>query len=110
MAENHPRIHFGSGVFLLAYRDGEEHAMRGLKDVIIIAVAGIALIYLVNPTAGILELIPDNLPVLGNLDEAGATLILLNTLAYYGMDVSRLFGSRTGELPKRDENQSHLKG
>jgi hypothetical protein len=84
--------------------------MRGLKDVIIIAVAGIALIYLVNPTAGILELIPDNLPVLGNLDEAGATLILLNTLAYYGMDVPRLFGSRTGELPKHDENQSHLKG
>jgi hypothetical protein len=33
-------------------------------------------VYLFNPTAGVLELIPDNLPVVGNLDEASAAFIL----------------------------------
>jgi hypothetical protein len=33
-------------------------------------------VYLFNPGAGILELIPDNLPVAGNLDEAGAAFLL----------------------------------
>ena len=40
----------------------------------------IAFIYLLNPTAGILEIIPDNFPIIGNLDEAGATLILLHAI------------------------------
>ena len=34
-------------------------------------------VYLVNPTAGILELLPDNLPFIGNLDEAGAAFLLI---------------------------------
>jgi hypothetical protein len=33
-------------------------------------------VYLFNPTAGLLELIPDNLPVVGNLDEATAAFLL----------------------------------
>ncbi|MFZ9858584.1 MAG: hypothetical protein ACO3F2_09690 [Roseiflexaceae bacterium] len=36
-----------------------------------------SLVYLVNPTAGVLEFIPDNIPFLGNLDEAGATTMLI---------------------------------
>jgi len=40
-------------------------------------IGGISLLYLINPTAGIIELIPDNLPILGNLDEAGATVLLI---------------------------------
>ena len=31
------------------------------------------LLYLLNPGAGIFELLPDNLPLIGNLDEAAAT-------------------------------------
>jgi hypothetical protein len=38
--------------------------------------------YLANPTAGILELIPDNAPLFGNLDEAGATTLLILGLQY----------------------------
>ena len=33
-------------------------------------------IYLLNPTAGILEFIPDNLPWVGNVDEGAAALAL----------------------------------
>lgn len=36
----------------------------------------IGFIYLLNPTAGILELIPDNLPIVGNLDEGAAALLV----------------------------------
>ncbi|MBN1484810.1 MAG: DUF1232 domain-containing protein [Chloroflexia bacterium] len=32
--------------------------------------------YLTNPTAGLIELIPDNLPFVGNLDEATAGILL----------------------------------
>lgn len=43
------------------------------------AVVGIVIgaIYLLNPTAGLLELIPDMVPIVGNLDEAAATTLLL---------------------------------
>jgi hypothetical protein len=77
--------------------------MRIFKEMFIIAIAAIALLYLINPTAGILEFIPDNFPLIGNLDEAGATLILINAAAYYGIDLTRLLGRSRGQTPKRDE-------
>ena len=67
---------------------------RALKEFVIIIVAVIATIYLLNPTAGIIELLPDNLPIIGNLDEAGAVAVLVNTLGYYGIDMSRLYGRK----------------
>jgi hypothetical protein len=39
-------------------------------------------IYLLNPTAGVLELIPDVAPGIGNLDEAGAAALLIFGLRY----------------------------
>ena len=39
-------------------------------------------IYLLNPTAGVLELIPDVAPGIGNLDEAGATALVIFGLRY----------------------------
>lgn len=37
----------------------------------------IGILYLINPTSGLVELIPDVLPFIGNLDEAAATGLLL---------------------------------
>ena len=37
----------------------------------------LALVYLLNPFAGVVELIPDNIPVVGNLDEMGVTVLML---------------------------------
>lgn len=45
-----------------------------IKGLIAIIIGGI---YIINPTAGLVELIPDVLPFIGNLDEAGATALLL---------------------------------
>ncbi len=41
----------------------------------------IGIVYLLNPTAGILELIPDNLPIVGNLDEGAAALFVWQGLS-----------------------------
>jgi uncharacterized membrane protein YkvA (DUF1232 family) len=40
----------------------------------------ISVIYLLNPSAGIWEIIPDNIPIIGNLDEVAAVLIGLDAL------------------------------
>ncbi len=40
----------------------------------------VSIVYILNPTVGIVEFIPDNMPFFGNLDEAGATAILIWSL------------------------------
>ena len=47
--------------------------------------------YLLNPGAGIFEIIPDNVPIIGNLDEAAAAALLIACLRYFGFDLSALF-------------------
>lgn len=37
----------------------------------------LGLAYLLNPGAGVIELLPDVIPGLGNIDEAGATALLI---------------------------------
>lgn len=77
---------------------------RLLKEMLIVALAVLAFIYLVYPSLGVFELIPDAIPVIGSLDEASATLILINTLRYYGIDLARLYGKR-GEQPRLPEGR-----
>ena len=58
----------------------------------LVAAAGIlAFVYLLNPTLGVFEFIPDNIPLVGNLDEATATMVLIAALRYFGWDVTELF-------------------
>lgn len=56
---------------------------------ILLAVFGIlfSLLYIINPTAGIFEILPDNLPMIGNIDEAGVTYFLFMCLRYLGLDI-----------------------
>ena len=44
---------------------------------VLLLIAGICGLYLLMPTLGIFELIPDAIPLIGSLDEAGATTGLL---------------------------------
>lgn len=52
----------------------------------------IAGVYLLNPTGLSLDTAFDNVPFLGNLDEATAIGLLLSCLAYFGLDLNRIFG------------------
>ncbi|GEM_PF-601037 len=75
---------------------------NGMRDLGVLLIALLAGLYLMNPTAGILEFIPDNFPLIGNLDEAGATAIILSALAYFGIDLNHFFGNRE-KLKRRDD-------
>lgn len=59
----------------------------------LVAVIGIlAFLYLLNPGFGVFELIPDNVPFIGNLDEATSSFLVLSALAYFGYDIRDVFG------------------
>ena len=42
----------------------------------------LCILYILNPTAGVIEILPDNIPFIGNLDEATATTILIKCIYY----------------------------
>lgn len=71
-----------------------------MKGIIVAMIAALCAIYLINPTMGVIEFIPDNIPIVGNLDEATATAILLACARYFGFDLSRFFGRK-----EDDQNQ-----
>ncbi len=62
-----------------------------MKSIVVALVGCVSLVYLINPSAGIIEILPDNLPVVGNLDEATAAALLLSSLRYFGLDLANLF-------------------
>ncbi|NLW73035.1 MAG: DUF1232 domain-containing protein [Chloroflexi bacterium] len=43
----------------------------------------LGLIYILNPTFGVFELIPDNVPFIGNLDEGVAFMLILAGLVEF---------------------------
>jgi len=49
----------------------------GWPSWLVYVMAVIGAIYLLNPTLGVLELIPDNLPIIGNIDESVAVMLVL---------------------------------
>ena len=70
-----------------------------MKNLLVALLGMLAFIYLINPTFGVFEFLPDNLPMVGNIDEATATMVLLGALRYFGYDLTNLFKSgRTIDL------------
>ena len=68
-----------------------------MKTLFVLIFGLIASIYLLNPGFGFIEIIPDNWPFIGNLDEAGATVLLLNCFRYFGLDIANLFATEKPE-------------
>ena len=62
-----------------------------LKKFGVFALGAICVLYLLNPTAGFFELIPDTLPLIGNLDEAAAVATLIMCLRYFGIELPDWF-------------------
>ncbi len=65
-----------------------------MKGIIVSLIAAFCVVYLLNPTMGVIEFIPDNFPIIGNLDEATATAVLLACARYFGFDLSKFFGRK----------------
>ena len=63
----------------------EDESKSGLPPIAYVLIAVGCAIYIINPTAGIFEFLPDNIPLIGNLDEASATAGLLYALSNLGM-------------------------
>ncbi|MCB2202430.1 DUF1232 domain-containing protein [bacterium] len=55
----------------------EPLSQHGWPTWLVYVLAVIGVIYLLNPTLGILEFLPDNLPIIGNLDESVAVMLVL---------------------------------
>jgi uncharacterized membrane protein YkvA (DUF1232 family) len=81
-----------------------------IKNILVAAAGLLSLVYLLNPTAGVFEFIPDNLPIIGNLDEAAAVAIILATFRYYGIDLTSFLGrgvrDRSESSGKKDGPES----
>lgn len=61
--------------------------MTLIKGLFVLLLSILSAAYFVNIGAGVAEIAPDNLPVIGNIDEAVATLLPLNCIAYFGLDM-----------------------
>ena len=72
-----------------------------IKDTAVLLLGIIGLVYLINPGAGIFEAIPDNLPYIGNLDEAAACALVLAVFRYFGVDLTAFIKKRLDKDPKR---------
>ena len=53
-----------------------------MKRFLIILSGILSTIYLFNPGLGLFEFIPDNLPVVGNLDEGAAVYVIISVVSY----------------------------
>ena len=64
--------------------------MQLIKSLFVLLLGAISALYLLNVGAGIVEVVPDIVPFIGNLDEATATFLLLNCLNYFGINIGPL--------------------
>jgi hypothetical protein len=68
-------------------------SLRGWPIWLVYTLAVLGVIYILNPTLGIFEFIPDNIPLVGNLDEGAAFLLI-----WFGL-VEYLQGKKTPPPP-----------
>lgn len=69
----------------------KEPKKKSGKDMIVKILLVVSIIYLIYPSLGVWELIPDATPLIGSLDEGVATTILLSCLSYYGYNITDIF-------------------
>ncbi|MEC7640520.1 MAG: DUF1232 domain-containing protein [Nitrospinota bacterium] len=74
-----------------------------IKDIAVFVLGIVGLVYLFNPGAGIFEAIPDNIPYIGNLDEAVACALVLAVFRYFGVDLTTFLEKSLHRNPKDKE-------
>ncbi|MFT7328020.1 MAG: hypothetical protein ACI870_000197 [Crocinitomicaceae bacterium] len=61
------------------------------RDFGMLVVGIISVLYIMNISIGLIEILPDNLPFIGNIDEAVVSAILISVFYYFGIDITRFF-------------------
>ena len=78
-------------------------SLRGWPKPIVWLLGLVGVVYVLNPTAGLFELLPDNLPIIGNLDEGLAYLLVYyGVMEFFAPYIS--FGKETGS-PQEDDDE-----
>lgn len=54
-----------------------------MKNILVIFLGFLSVVYLLNPSAGIFELLPDTIPFVGNVDEGLAAFVLYSSIEYF---------------------------
>jgi len=62
-----------------------------VKDGIVAVLGIMGVLYMLNLSFGVLEILPDNLPLIGNMDEAAALFLVYSAMEYFGWNVKSLF-------------------
>ena len=70
---------------LIPESDQQKRTIFG--TLVAVVVAMFCVVYMLNPTAGFFEFIPDSIPVIGNVDEGLIMLLFLACLKYLGIDI-----------------------
>jgi len=65
-----------------------------MKNIVVLLLGILGAFYLLNPGSGLFELIPDNLPLVGNLDDAAALVLLVMCLQHFDIQLPDIFGRR----------------
>lgn len=79
--------------------------MKLIRDLLVLGSGILSALYLLNIGFGFAEFIPDNVPIFGNLDEAAATALLINCLAYFGVDIGHFLRRKNTET--KPEPKTH---
>ncbi|MDY6866596.1 MAG: DUF1232 domain-containing protein [Chloroflexota bacterium] len=99
-AEDNPQTSNLSG-FVRAL--SEPLSKHGWPSWLVYVLSGFGVLYILNPTLGILEFIPDNLPIIGNLDESVAVMLVLSGI------VEALEGKKHRKAKKQREDETKEK-
>ena len=70
-----------------------------MRKLTAIALAILSIVYLINPTAGVFELLPDNIPFVGNVDEGLAAYVLFSSIEFLRGRPIGLFRNWRASLP-----------
>lgn len=73
-------------------KDDAEEKKNPLTTVIVSGVGLFSILVLLFPSV-----LPDFIPIVGAIDEAVATTLLISVMAYFGVDLGSLFGRKKAE-------------
>ena len=77
--------------------------MRPAKTLIYLMGIALSAIYILNPGAGVIELLPDNLPIVGNLDDVSVGRLAFEVIDLVAEDPGMTASEAAILVPAQDE-------